>query len=363
MIKYFKIYFFIAFLFFFSVKAEECFNQSQLKIGLIENEFIDYKHYLYYELGKYASKKGIEFEINIVNNNPNEFDIIFGEHNELLKLNQNKINYPLDIEKFYKNNSIDILYNTFPLDLDTFLIVSRKDTKKINTIEEFSIYYDPLKYTMGMSLKSPFIFSKFISYNIDNNNYNFQEVYSESLLIHLKKIYKNLNKNILYSDFLEIMSSYENDENIFTLFSDGVLLNKNFNYKYFQLFPQSRYQWDKKDGIFNKRQNMTPYSYFGFSAYINNTKNIDFLCYLIKEDVRLDSFKKFNIQLSPLSDNEVSSISKNLPNKYIEILKKKKNYIMEDKITFNKSFYLDLIGNIIEEENLEKESDDFYLNN
>ena len=353
----------IIFLFITSSKAEECVSQSNLKIGLIKNEFIDYQSYLYYELGKYAFEKNIEFEIKIIKNNPNEFDIIFGEYNELLKFNQNQIDYPYEIEEFYKNNSINITYSTLPLDLDTFLIVSREDVKKINTLEDLSTYYDPLKYTMGISLRYPLTLSKFFFYNIDNNSYNVNDISSESVLIHLKKIYKNLNKNILYSDYLEFINSYESNENIFTLFGDGVLLNKDFSYKYFQLFPQSKYQWDKKNGLFNKRQDINPYSYFGFSAYINNSKNIGFLCHLVKEDIRIESFKKFNIQLSPLSYNEVSSISKNLPEKYIEILKKKNKYISYNENRYNKKLHIDLIDNIVYEKKLIEEYNSPYLDN
>ena len=81
---------FLLILIFFNIKlifaSEECKTDSNLKIGLIENEYIDYKHYLYYELGNFVQNKNIEFEISFVENNANNFDIIFGEWNELSKL-------------------------------------------------------------------------------------------------------------------------------------------------------------------------------------------------------------------------------------------------------------------------------------
>ena len=42
-----------------------------------------------------------------------------------------------------------------------------------------------------------------------------------------KKLPENLNKNIVNNNFLEVFNSYENSENVYTLFSDGILLNKN----------------------------------------------------------------------------------------------------------------------------------------
>ena len=62
-----------------------------------ENSYIDYKYYLYYALGDYSLLNDIEFTISEVNQNANEFDIIFGEYRDLKKLasqlqiNQNKI--------------------------------------------------------------------------------------------------------------------------------------------------------------------------------------------------------------------------------------------------------------------------------
>ena len=52
-----------------------------------------------------------------------------------------------------------------------------------------------------------------------------------------------------------------------------------------------------------------------------------FLCHLIKNDVRNNSFKNFNIALSPLSANEVKGYEE-LPEGYIEILNSKNQNIL-----------------------------------
>jgi len=344
--KFFQIYFF--FIFFFLIKllnANECASTSPLKIGLIDNDNIDYQHYLYYELGNYAAKKNLEFEIEIVKNNSNKFDIIFGEYFDLIKLSQNEINYPKEVQKFYIENGIKILNNTLPLDLDTFIIVSNNVDKKINSLEELYNYYDPIRYTLGMNLKSDNYIAKIIGYNTEYKEFNFQSVINETLINYLGKTYKNLNKNILSSNFFEVYNSYENDENVYTLFSDGVLLNKNFDYITYQLFPQTKYKWDDKKGIFVNRLGLTPLSYYGFSAYINKTNQFGFLCHMIKKNIRKNSFKNFNIALSPLSVTEIEDFDF-IPEGYLEILKNKNKNILD--INFdNYAFKSESLRNII----------------
>ena len=41
--------------------ANECLIKEELNIGLIENNYIDYKYYLYYALGEYSLINDIEF--------------------------------------------------------------------------------------------------------------------------------------------------------------------------------------------------------------------------------------------------------------------------------------------------------------
>ena len=326
--KNFQIYFlFILFFIIKTLSGNECGTNSPLKIGLIENDYINYEYYLYYELGNFAIDKNLEFEIQKVENNVNEFDIIFGEYYDLIKLSQNKVNYPTNIKNFYSENNIELSNNIFPLDLDTFILISKNIEKKINNLEGLSKYYDPIRYTLGLNFKLQNEVSKIIAYNTGYTDFNLEMIENEMLLNLFEKTYKNLNKNILSSDFLETYNSYENGENVYTLFNDGILLNKNFKYQTYQLFPQSKYKWNRDEGIFLEKSETVPYSYYGFSAYLNNTNEFGFLCHLIKDDVRNNSFKNFNIALSPLSENEVKGYE-GLPEGYIEILNSKNQNIL-----------------------------------
>ena len=326
--KNFQIYFlFILFFIIKTLSGNECESNSPLKIGLIENDYINYEYYLYYELGNFAVDKNLEFEIQKVENNVNEFDIIFGEYYDLIKLSQNKVNYPTSIKNYYSENNIELSNNIFPLDLDTFILISKNIEKKINNLEDLSKYYDPIRYTLGINFKLQNEVSKIISYNTGYTDFNLEIIENETLLNLFGKAYKNLNKNILSSDFLETYNSYENGENVYTLFNDGILLNKNFKYQTYQLFPQSKYKWNRDEGIFLEKSETVPYSYYGFSAYLNNTNEFGFLCHLIKDDVRNNSFKNFNIALSPLSANEVKGYE-GLPEGYIEILNSKNQNIL-----------------------------------
>ena len=326
--KNFQIYFlFILFFIIKTLSGNECESNSPLKIGLIENDYINYEYYLYYELGNFAIDKNLEFEIQKVENNVNEFDIIFGEYYDLIKLSQNKVNYPTSIKNYYSENNIELSNNIFPLDLDTFILISKNIEKKINNLEDLSKYYDPIRYTLGINFKLQNEVSKIIAYNTGYKDFNLEIIENETLLNLFGKAYKNLNKNILSSDFLETYNSYENGENVYTLFNDGILLNKNFKYQTYQLFPQSKYKWSRDEGIFLENSETIPYSYYGFSAYLNNTNEFGFLCHLIKDDVRNNSFKNFNIALSPLSANEVKGYE-GLPEGYIEILNSKNQNIL-----------------------------------
>jgi hypothetical protein len=326
--KNFQIYFlFILFFIIKTLSGNECGTNSPLKIGLIENDYINYEYYLYYELGNFAVDKNLEFEIQKVENNVNEFDIIFGEYYDLIRLSQNKVNYPTSIKNYYSENNIELSNNIFPLDLDTFILVSKNIEKKINNLEDLSKYYDPIRYTLGINFKLQNEVSKIIAYNSGYTDFNLEVIENETLLNLFGKAYKNLNKNILSSDFLETYNSYENGENVYTLFNDGILLNKNFKYQTYQLFPQSKYKWNRDEGIFLEKSETIPYSYYGFSAYLNNTNEFGFLCHLIKDDVRNNSFKNFNIALSPLSANEVKGYE-GLPEGYIEILNSKNQNIL-----------------------------------
>ncbi len=334
------------FTFFIGVTyANECKINTNLKVGIIENNYINYKHYLYYTLGDYSSKNLTEFELETVNNNNiSNFDIIFGEYHELKKLSLNNINYPNEIEEFYLKNKVEISNNIFPLDLDTFILLS-KGKIMVADFEELVKLRSPVKYTLGFSLKSKKHFIDFFTYNAEDEMINFNAIKTESILGLMSQSFKNLNKNILNVNFDDSYNSYAASENIFTLFSDGILLYKNIDYETFQLYPKSKYDWDKNKGMFIDDNYIKPTSFFGFSAYLQNSNHSGFLCYLLDENVRNYSFKNFNIQLSPLSIEEISKDTK-IDENYKKILLEKNKNIINPDYKSNLE-YFDLIKGII----------------
>ncbi len=349
--------FFLLFIFQKNSIANECLIKKELNIGLIENNYIDYKYYLYYVLGEYSLINDIEFTISEVNQNANEFDIIFGEFRDLAKLSLNQTQVPNKVLNFYNDNEVEVIGNIFPLDLDTFILLSQDDYEKLN-FEEFSELYNPIKYTLGMSFKTKEDIINLIIYHLEQPSINVNSLSFELTADLFSKTYQNLNKNIVNNNFLEVFNSYENSENVYTLFSDGILLNKNIEFSSFQLFPKSKYIWDSDEGVFKKSIDSKPLSFYGFSAYLNNSQGSGLLCYLIGEEVRLKAFRDFNIQLSPLSINEVRGIEDDLPNNYKKILENKNknvlkpNYSLENKnydlfsgLIFGKYKYDDIIDN------------------
>ena len=327
--------------------ANECLIKKDLNIGLIENNYIDYKYYLYYALGEYSLINDIEFTISEVNQNANEFDIIFGEYRDLVKLSLNQTQVPNKVLNFYNDNQVEVKENLFPLDLDTFILLSQDDYEKI-TFEEFSELYNPIKYTLGMSFKIKEDIINLILYHLEQSSIDFNSLSFELTSDLFSKTYENLNKNIVNNNFLEVFNSYENSENVYTLFSDGILLNKNIEFRSFQLFPKSKYIWDSEEGVFKESLESKPLSFYGFSAYLNNSQGSGLLCYLIDEEVRLKAFRDFNIQLSPLSINEVRSIEDDLPDNYKKILENKnKNVLKPNYSSENQNYdlFLELIFN------------------
>ena len=323
--------------------SEECTNKNDLKIGLLNNDFIDYKHYLYYEIGNYAKDNNIEFEIRIVNNDIDNFDIIFGEFNQLKKLSAKELQLPDKIKKFYEENGIEIKHNILPLDLDTFVLLSN-DIYSIKNLEEFSNIYSPIKYTFGMNFNNNEDLLKLILFTNHQQPIKLESHTIESTLSFFTNLYSNSNKNILDANFVELYNSHESKENLFTLFSDGVLLYKNLQDAYFYIFPQKNYNWNKELGIFNNISNPIPYSYFGFSAFINNTNQIGLLCHFTKKDVRYNTFRNFNLQISPMSINELKNFD-NLPLGYEKIVNSKnKNIVDASQSTLDQ---IDLIRSVI----------------
>ena len=355
--KFFLILFFL-FIFQKNSIANECLIKKELNIGFIENNYIDYKYYLYYALGEYSLINDVEFTISEVNQNANEFDIIFGEFRDLAKLSLNQTQVPNKVLNFYNDNEVEVMGNIFPLDLDTFILLSQDDYEKLN-FEEFSELYNPIKYTLGMSFKNKEDIINLIIYHLEQPSINVNSLSFELTADLFSKTYQNLNKNIVNNNFLEVFNSYENSENVYTLFSDGILLNKNIEFRSFQLFPKSKYIWDSDEGVFKKSIDSKPLSFYGFSAYLNNSQGSGLLCYLIDEEVRLKAFRDFNIQLSPLSINEVRSIEDDLPDNYKKILENKnknvlkpnyssenKNYDLFSGLIFGKYKYDDIVDNL-----------------
>ena len=320
--------------------ANECLIKKELNIGFIENNYIDYKYYLYYTLGEYSLINDVEFTISEVNQNANEFDIIFGEFRDLAKLSLNQTQIPNKVLNFYNDNEVEVMGNIFPLDLDTFILLSQDDYEKLN-FEEFSELYNPIKYTLGMSFKTKEDIINLIIYHLEQPSINLNSLSFELTADLFSKTYQNLNKNIVNNNFVEVFNSYENSENVYTLFSDGILLNKNIDFRSFQLFPKSKYIWDSEEGIFKERLESKPLSFYGFSAYLNNSQGSGLLCYLVDEEVRLRAFKDFNIQLSPLSINEVRSIEDDLPDNYKKILENKNKNVkhVNKNINFKGDIY------------------------
>ncbi len=354
MLLIFKIFFLLIFIHSKPILAsEECSVENNLRVGLINNNFIDYQYYLYYELGNYAQINNIEYELGIVNQNIDEFDIIFGEFNQLENLTIKEISLPDQIKRFYKDNGLEISQNILPLDLDTLIVLSNQ-IYSLKNLEELSNLYSPIKYTFGMNFNNNKDLSRLITFSNHQEVIKLKSNTVESTLSSFNKLYTNANKNILDANFVELYSSYENNENLFTLFSDGILFYKNLQKSHFNLFPQNNFIWNEDLGIFSSNSNPIPYSYYGFSAYINNTNQIGLLCHLTREKVRDNTFKNFNLQIGPISINELKNFEK-LPIGYEEIIKlKNKNIIYSErnlldqidsirKIIFGNQKYSDLI--------------------
>ena len=159
-----------------------------------------------------------------------------------------------------------------------------------------------------------------------------------------------INQNFNYK--ISILTN----QNLFTLFSDGILFYKNLEISNLNLFPQNNFIWNEDLGKFSNSSNPIPYSHYGFSAFINNTNHIGVLCHFTKEEVRDHTFRNFNLQIGPISMNELKNFE-NLPIGYEEIVNlKNKNIIDTDqnlfgqiesirKVIFGNSKYSDLIEN------------------
>lgn len=339
-----KVFFLLLFIYTRPIFASaECSDDKNLKIGLINNDYIDYQYYLYYELGNYVQQNNIDFELAFVDQNIDEFDIVFGEFNQLKKLSITEILLPNQIKKFYEENGLDIKHNILPLDLDTLVVLSN-ETSSLKNLEELSNIFSPIKYTFGMNFNNNEHLSRLISFSSHQQIIDLESHTVESTLSSLNKLYSNANKNIFEANFLELYNSYESRENLFTLFSDGILLYKNLQDSYFNVFPQNKFKWNEDLGVFDNISDFVPYSYYGFSAFINNTNQIGLLCHLTKQEVRNNTFRNFNLQISPLSMSELKNFE-TLPAGYEEIVNLKNTNIIDEEQ--NILSQIDLIRDII----------------
>ena len=344
------IHFLFFFLIFFSkisfIKSNECVSTKNLNIGFLKNEYIDYEPYLYYELGNFASNSGTSYNLELLENNNDNFDIIFGEYYDLKKFQNRNLALNDEILNFYKKNNIETFGNILPLDLDTFVILS-KDNQERLSFDDLSNFFSPIQYSLGINLIPKEQFIKLITYNLKGALIQSNDINLEYILSLYANTYENINKNIIESSFLELVESYDSYENTFTVFSDGVLLNKNMNYEYFQLFPHNKYSWSNEEGYFKQSTTESAISFFGFSAYINNEDALAFICHLIDKHTRTNTFRNFNLQISPLSEIEIEDVLINIPQGYKDILiDKNKNIFEIDKYGLeNYEKFLEIISN------------------
>ena len=89
-----------------------------------------------------------------------------------------------------------------------------------------------------MSFKTKEDIINLILYHLEQSSIDFNSLSFELTSDLFSKTYENLNKNIVNNNFLEVFNSYENSENVYTLFSDGILLNKNIDFEVFSFFQR-----------------------------------------------------------------------------------------------------------------------------
>ena len=329
--------------------------KDSISAHLISDGFYNYQEFLHYSLGKYCTHEQKKYNLNVAN----ELDligigsdIIFGEYNELKKINlsQKKLITPNYVKEFYNRNKIrnsEENNNLYPLDLDTYILVSNNKIKNITHEEDIYNSIDPNKYTLSQSFYSKNETINFFNYLLMNNEMNFNSPFFESILFNQKNKHSLINKNTFLGSYEEIITTFNNEENLYAVFPDGYAYSENVE---FINYPNSKLIWDKKLGRFvvNEIQNMT--SFFGFSALINKKNGFSFLCYLTKKESRNDLIRTFNLGVSPLSINDIIS-SDNISMQYKELLDLKNQNIKKlntDNVLINQdNFYKDIIEFII----------------
>ena len=326
--------------------------KDNISAHLISDGFYNYQEFLHYSLGKFSTHNQKNYNLNVAN----ELDligigsdIIFGEYNELKKIisSEKKLITPDYIKEFYIGNKIknsEENNNLYPLDLDTYILVSNNKIKNITHEEDIYNSIDPNKYTLSQSFYSENETINFLNYLLMNNEMNFDSPFLESILFNQKKKYSLINKNTFLGSYEEITTTFHNEENLYAFFHDGYAYRENLE---FINYPNSELIWDKKLGrfVFNEIKNIT--SFFGFSALVNKKNGYSFLCYLTKKETRDDLIRSFDLGVSPLSINDVIN-SNDISIQYEKLLELKNQNIKKfdtDNLLTNQD---DLHKNIIE---------------
>jgi len=323
--------------------------KDNISVHLISDGFYNYKGFLHYSLGKFSTDNKKKYNLNVAN----ELDligigsdIIFGEYNELKKIisNEKKLITPDYIKEFYTKNKIknsEENNNLYPLDLDTFVLISKNQMKNIKYEEDIFDFINPNKYTLSQSFYSENETIKFFNYLLMYNEMNFENPFLESILFNQKKKYSAVNKNTFLGDYEEIIASFHNNENLYTLLPDGYAYKEGLD---FINYPNSRLVWNKNSGKFEVNEIKNTTSFFGFSALVNKKNGYNFLCYLIKKEIRNDLLMSFDLGVSPLSINdtinpEAISIKylKLLELKNLNIKKLNTNNTIADQSNFHKN--------------------------
>ena len=339
-------------------------NKQDISAHLISDGYYNYEDYLHYSLGKFSSLNNNKYNLNVskeLNLTSINSDIIFGEFYELQKIinKENSLTTPEYIENFYRRNNIknsDQNNNLYPLDLDTYILVSKKKIIDIKNEEDIYNFFDQNKYTLSQSFYSKSETLNFINFLLMGNEMNFENPFFESILFNQKSKYSLLNKNTFLGTYEEVLDSYDNNENLFTVLSDGFAYHEDIN---FVNYPNSEKIWDKEIGKFksNDLKNIT--AFYGFSALVNKKSGFNFLCYLTTSDSRKIIMKNFNLGISPLTVNDLSDVD-NISSEYKEILKLKSQNISyfdkENTSTYDEDFHKNIIKFIINQS-------DFILDN
>lgn len=324
-IKY--ILFFIILLISNNLFSQTCEYEEKLKIGLIENKYVDYKDLLQYEISKLSNIVEIEFNQNINKEEYSNYDLVFGEYWDLLDFPLSTIDLPNELQRFYDENKIKVINNLLPLDLDTFIIISN-DKHDFKYLDEIANLNYSNKYTIGLSLLNEEKLLQLITYGMNNNSIDLNNIEIEYLLTIYKKLFKNMNKNILYSDYNSTIESFNNNENVYLILEDGSILNKILKNKEYSLFPITKYSFSDEKGRFIKNNQKIPYAFYGFSVYLNKQK-YGLICQLLSKEVRFNTFENFDLNISPFSISEFEEFENLIPYGYDEILKYKNLNILD----------------------------------